>query len=269
MTWLDILTIAYRKAGVLSRAGRGMSGSEQQEAQSLLNAHLDGLKIERCFVYEVTRNLVPINQNQQYYTICDPAVGAQYGITPDWPFQRPEHILGAGFILPGGPPSNTAEIPMEVLLDFSQFKAITNKQVTSSQPRVLYYTASLVSSVGAPSGTGPAGTVFLWPLPYQAGQIAIYLREAINEVQDIGNDVFLPQGYREFLEYSMACAVHENYPNAPMSPTVETRAMKYKARVMANQFTPVFISSDPAALSKPSLNSMRWFDARNWPGGYQ
>ena len=268
MNWLEILTIAYRKAGVLTAAGRGMNGSEQAEAVHILNSHLDGLKIERCFVYEVTRNPVPVYQNQQEYTVCDAVTGALYGVAPDWNVQRPEHILGAGYLIPGGPPSNTAEIPMNVLLDFSQFQAIVNKQVTASQPRVLYYRAALNSQVVGPSGTGPAGVAYLWPLPYQDGQMVIYLREAVNEIDDINNTVFIPQGYREFLEYSLACAVHENYPNAVWDPNVQVKAIKYKSRIMANQLTPLFITSDEAALSKPSGRGLLWWGAREWPGGY-
>jgi hypothetical protein len=243
MIFLDIITQAYRLAGVLKGPGRGLSGSEQEEGRHVLNGMLNRLKTERCFAYYIERTYQPITNGKQSYTVGAEADGADWILA-----DRPQKIQAAGFLVPS---VTESEIPMDVLLDYKQWRDIINKLVPASQPRVLYYQAQL-----------PVGVAQVWPVPTVDSQIVIYTIAALQSVSDVNDPALLPDGYPEFLEYQLACQVHDRYPLVQMGPGVERRAMDAKSRVMANQLTPLFIGSDEGALSRPPRQ--RWYDARTW-----
>ena len=79
---------------------------------------------------------------------------------------------------------------------------------------------------------------------------------------DIMADFIVPKGYREFLEYAGAVAVHNRYPDRPMDPDVRIKAEYYKARVKAAQSTPSFIRSDDAVLRGDLLTQNTLFNGR-------
>ena len=110
---LDVLTQAARMANFLKQPGRGLSGSEQSEMLHIFNATIDGLKTERCFVYQVIRTVVNFKAFQQDYGVGDLVYAPQDG-SAYWGIERPEKILGAGFLVPTNDPTETAEVPMGV-----------------------------------------------------------------------------------------------------------------------------------------------------------
>jgi hypothetical protein len=252
MLLIEVAERAARMSGLLKRPGVGLNGSEQREVLHILNSLLDGLKTERLFVYQVIRTVFNVKQGQQDYVVGAASDGA------DWVIEHFEKILGAGFLVPNSAdPTLQAEVPMWLLLDFSEWKSIVNKGVTSSQPRVIYYRS-----------TPPVGIATVWPVPQQPSQVVLYTPGQVDEFDDLMDTIEFPQGYREFIEYAWAVAINEGYPNLVMKPSVAQRALDYKSRVMANQLTPLFIRSDEAAMAKPDWRSTGWYDARTWPGAY-
>lgn len=246
--FIDVVTQAYRMAGVVLRPGVGLSNSEQVEGLHIANAMFDALKTERCFVYQVVATQVGVQVNKQDYSVGpDP--------TADWQIQgdstRPTHIMRAGFLVQGALQS---EIPMEVILDYTQWAAIVTKNVTSSQPRVIYYRPSV-----------PTGTGSVWPIPNSTiSNIILYTPGTVDEIPDIMQQIEFPNAYREFVEYELAVKVHDRYPKLQMSPMVEARAREMKTRIKANQLTPLFIKSDEAAMQSKPSDGRRWYDARTW-----
>src|ERR1700677_4082973 len=101
---IDLLNQAARMAGSLANPGMGISPSESAEALYILNALIDGLKIENLMIVCYLRTYQNMNTNQQNYMV---------GPGQDFNIERPEKIHGAGFILQGGTPSE-AELPMAV-----------------------------------------------------------------------------------------------------------------------------------------------------------
>jgi hypothetical protein len=239
-TFLDCVTQAYRMAGVLLGPGRGISPEEMEEGRHIANAMLDGLKIQRCFFYQVIRTLFDTVADQQDYLVGDANDGAE------WLIERPEKILGAGIILSTDAP-DPAELPMKVLQDFVQWQAVAFKEMTSTTSWVLYYRATL-----------PVGTASVWPIPRVDGQVALYTPGTIDEIDDLMAPARFPKGYREFFEYQLAENVHDRYPNAPMSPTIPVKARDYKARVMAAQYTPLYTTCDAASLARTDNRWGRW-----------
>jgi len=248
MQLIEVMTQMYRLAGGLQAAGRGISGSQQDEGLHALNSLLDGLKIQRLFFYQILRTVMQASLGVPEYSVGSAVDGAV------WVIERPEKILRAGYLIPGRP--TETEIPMQVLMDYTEYQLIVNKGVQSSLSWVLYYRASL-----------PTGTARLWPVPNRDFPVAIYTPDYIDEFDDVTQDIIVPKGYREFLEYAGAVALHDRNPKWIMLPGVDERAKEYKARVAAAQFTPAYIQSDPAAREIPTTRG-NWWGAREYPGGY-
>ena len=255
---LTVLEQAARMANFLKAPGRGMSGSEQQEMLYICNSVLDGLKAQRLFFPEIIATDFEVQQNQQEYGVgpadFQPTDGSGY-----WIIERPEKLLGAAFLIPTSPQDLVAEVPMDLVVDWVQWKNIVTKKVTSSQPRAIYYQALFNPGIGKAS---------VWPVPQQTSTVRIYTPSYINEFSDVMDTIIFPKGWRIFLEFELAVQAHMRHPERPMDPMVPMLARQYKADVMANALTPLLISSDPAVNQRQQLPTLRWYDARSWPGGY-
>lgn len=241
---LQVVAQMYRMAGVLKAAGRGLSGSEQDEGLHIVNAILDGVKIERFFFYQILRTEFQTEVDQKDYTIGPESLAA------DWALERPEKLLSAGYLVPGSS-SQPSELPMYVVLSYEEYQYLVSKDIKTAYPQVIYYQASL-----------PLGTATIWPIPNQVYTIILYTPQTVQEFTDIASDFIVPKGYREFLEYAGAVAVHNRYPHNPLDPDVRIKAEQYKARIKAQQLTPAFIRSDPAVMNRSIAGSSWVFNGR-------
>lgn len=240
----DLLTLAARKGGALKRAGQGLSPSEQQEFLNLLNAMIDGLKIENLLVTNYIRKVFHLELNKKSYSV---------GVGGDFDMDRPEKIYRAGFLFNEGT-TEEAELPIKCLQDYTQYAAEVVKNVQSSLPLVLYYQA-----------TAPLGTATVWPVPSQdLVPLVLYNRNVLQEFNSAEDTVYLQSGWRELLEFNLAVRIHQNppYNKEPMDPDVKAMAQFYKQRVKDMQITPILTTPDPSA----SNNRARWFGglAKAW-----
>lgn len=242
---LSVLEQCYRMAGVLKGSGQGLSPSEQQEGLHLLNTILDGIKTERFFFYQILRTLVSSVISQKQYTVGDA------GLDADWVIERPERILSAGVLVPATPPGTLSEIPIYVCMSYEEYQKVVTKDSPSALPQLLYYQPSL-----------PTGTAILWPVPNQIYSVVLYTPQTVQEFTDVNADFIVPKGYREFLEYAGAVAVHDRYPDRIMDVNVRQKALDYKARVLMHQWTPSFMRSDPAVMGKQQPASSWVFNGR-------
>ncbi len=239
----DILYRAYRKAHALLHPGQGITNSETAEGLGVLNSMLDGMKIEGLLMFTTRRSEWDVAVNQKVYSI---------GPGGDFDMERPEHIHRASYLVN----SNTnqdAEIPMEVILTFEEWQQVVVKNTPSSYPLALYY-----------QPFAPLGAVNVWPVPNKISTIALYTPQTVSEFATADDPVIVPDGWREMLEYNLAVAVHELYPNKPMAASVETRANFYKARVKNNQITPLFIGSDGGARQNSLVEQYVGGNPRAW-----
>src|SRR5262249_18791118 len=158
----DMLTAAARKAGALKFAGQGPSPSELSEWLALLNAMIDGWKIENLFIVYYIRYVFALTANKKDYSV---------GPGLDFNMERPEKIDTAGFLTTPDTPSE-GEISMTVVRTYQQYASLVAKLTTSSIPLVLYYQASFTPTT---DGAGPTGTATFWPVPSVTGQkVALY-----------------------------------------------------------------------------------------------
>jgi hypothetical protein len=228
-------------ANALKHPGQGVSvPSESTEFLAILNAMMDGLKIENLLIPYTARTIVPVVQGQKVYGV---GPGQDWGISSDGitPFERPEKIHRAGFLIPGsGNPgcSGPAELQMHIVLTFEEYARYVIKNVQSNYPYVLYYQAAT-----------PFGAATLYPVPNQDGTIAIYTPQLVSEYLTFDDILLVRDGWREMLIYNLAEAIHEVPPYSlrPMAPSITPKAALYKQRVKANQLTPINVKSDPGA----------------------
>lgn len=226
---------AYRMAGALKHPGQGISPSESAEARLVCNMMINGMKIERLLVVYYKRTLVEFFEGQKDYSV---------GPGQDFDLQRVEKIPAVGYVLNPGTQTE-AEIPVMVVLDFSQYQRIIAKNTQSTWPLVFYYKA-LVE--GLP-GNVPYGQATLWPFPSQDGTLAIYSPTTLDEFQASDEPVYMPKGYQEMITYNLAVRVHQRYPEKPWdAATVREMASFYKERVKNMQMTPILMTSDAGAL---------------------
>lgn len=238
----DMLYSAYRKARALKNPGQGISPSESAEGLQLLNALVDGWKIEKLLVLYTRRTEQEMVINQQTYSI---------GPGQDFDLERPEHIRRAGFIIRGA--QFPAEIPMENILTSERWARFVVKTMTSTIPLAYYYQASV-----------PYGAFTVWPVPNIPSAIAIYTDQTLSEFSTVDDQVIMADGFREMLEYNLAVTVHELYPERPMAPSVEAKADFFKARVKNNLITPLFIQSDGGAIQNASRGAFPGGNPRAW-----
>lgn len=226
----QILQRAYRMAGGLLLAGRGLNPSEQQEGLDVLNALIDGLKIEALVVEYERRTVQTLTANQQSYSV---------GPGQEFDLERPEFIGRAGFVVASPPPDSPAEVPMRVIATYEEWAQYVVKYTTSQIPLAIYYQASV-----------PVGTARFWPVPSVTGQqVAIYTRQMLSEFATVDDQVNVRDGYREMLEYNLAVAIHQMppYNKQPMDPSVTMMAENWKDRVKIAAFTPMPVASDGGA----------------------
>lgn len=248
MLFIEVLNQMHRLAGGLKHAGQTLNGSQQDEGLHVCNSILDGLKTERLFWYEMLRTEFDTIINQKDYS-----VGAAVD-NANWVIERPENIIRAGYVISGS--AGGSEIQMRVVRAFTEYQTIVNKGIGSSLSWVLYYRASL-----------PTGTAILWPVPTQVFKVAIYTPNYVDEFTDVMATILWPKGYRQFMEYAGAVALHDRNPEWKMNPSVERRAIEYKSRVAASQWKCATMRSDEGALARPDATG-RWWGAREFPGGY-
>lgn len=183
----QILYPAFRIAGITLAPQRTQSQSQIADGFAALNALLDGWLNQRLLVYEVTRVVEDVNANQGSYQIGPGAA--------DWnDVPLPDRIEFAGLIqlFPEAPTEPSTELPLAVInaLDWA---SIAVKTLTSSIPQKLWYQRSY-----------PIGTIWLWPIPQVANQIALYLWNQIAQYATPEDNVVLPAGYLRALQYNLA-----------------------------------------------------------------
>lgn len=237
----NVVQQAYRKAGGLLHPGQGINASEQSEILDITNAMIDGLKLEALFIEFFIRTVFQVVAGQYEYAV---------GPGQQWDIERWEKINSAGFIIEYG--QSESEIRMYVVADYSEYQSIVAKLTQSTIPLLLYYQATL-----------PYGTATLWPVPNasstdQSGaRVAIYSPGMMQEFSSLDDPFVVAHGYREFFIYELATRIHEMppYNKQIMSPSVTQRAILYKERIRDAQLTPLYASSDRAALA-PGFNGI-------------
>jgi hypothetical protein len=225
----DIIYPALRLIRVAARAGHGSQPEIITESLAALNAMIDSWNTERLVVPALLRNVFTLTAGDQDYTI---------GPSGDFMVnERPSRIEKAGLIDTNNP-SQPIELPMEILT-IEQWQALPVKSVESTIPAKLYYDQGL--SIGS-------GTIYLWPLPTTANQIALYLWQTLLQFQTVEDPFAMYPGYLRAIQYNLALELAPRHINAVVSPLVLDTAVKSKAAIKALNSPTLELRCDPALL---------------------
>jgi hypothetical protein len=208
----QLLYTAFRIAGILSRAGRGIGTSETADGVHALNSMLDSWNTEKLTVPAVRRITLPLSSGQK--TI---ALG-------------PVRLEAVAYEI-----GNGREYPMRLATP-EQWQ-ITNKAITAN-PEWLFL-----------EGTSD-GTADLAPIPGQAMTLVLYLWDQLSAVNDADGWISLGPAYQRAIEYNLALELVDRFPEqAKPSPRIVEVARAAKLAIKSSNHRPIVGRVDPALLS--------------------
>lgn len=228
----DLIYAGFREAGIMDKAGTGVSYDEGNDGLLLLNSIIDSALTDRLMVYGQLGQVIPLQANKQIYTI---------GLTggADVAVQRPERIDNAEYTFTNTTPPIQEQF--EILSD-QDWEALSPKTFQAPIPYKLYYRTDY-----------PLGSIFVWPIPTdvsQVSQITIYLWQQILTFASRTTQCFLPPGYQAWLEFELAVRLVTRFPQrakTPLSVLLMQRAA-YKAAVKNANYEPLVMQAELASL---------------------
>ena len=240
---------AFRRAGILKEAGRGISQSETNDALSSLNSFIDFIGGMRGTVWAEDRQLFEIVSGQQVYTLgLDPAA--------DWQAPCPADITKAGYVF--GNTNPPVEQPFDILTP-QRWQSLSPKTLQSTNPYMLYFerntaTAAVSGSYGQASDMG---SISLWPVPLDATiQVAIYIWLQIQQIANDTATIALPNIANEMLETNLAVRLAAMFPKrAALSPFTELTSRQTLARFKAMNATPIEMQVESGGLQSGMTGS--------------
>lgn len=242
MTFSTTLYNAYRRAGILTEAGRGISQSETTDGLSEFNAMVDEWLIQRLTLWAVSRQTFDLVSGQPTYLIGDDPAA-------DWRVPMPTKITQAGFVFTSTNPE--VEQPFQILTD-QQWQALSPKDLQSTNPYMCWYQPSTVTG-----SVSVMGTFTPWPVPIDATiKVALYLYMQLREISDPTLTVIFPPGYQIAVETNMAVRLAARNPKrSNLSPITERLAMTSLARLKANNSQPLIMRVESGAMQAEAPSS--------------
>lgn len=210
MTWQELLSDAFFENGTYS-PGETVDSEHIEFAAGRLNSMLDSWKGARLNIYRLQRTgPFSLVSGTQTYTI---------GAGATWDTPRPVWIDYAGLVQTVGGGSPVPEFPMTPMTDFEWAKTVT-KTLQSTIPTALWYDRTF-TALGY-------GTIYIWPVPTVANQVALYSPVPIDEItypDDLADTVLFPPGYKDFIMYHTAIRIGPAFGlPRPSATTVEMAA---------------------------------------------
>lgn len=205
MTYRGLIVQAYRRRGLLSRAGAGISDSMANEGLSFLNEILDEWQNLERYAYNVTFPLFSLTPNHTPYLMGPTATSPDFTVS-----QRPIKILGCDLVLNSSNPSTDLIVNVR---DDEWWLGQQVKTITSTIPTDLY-----------PSFDYPNISLNFWPIPTVANQVRIMALVSLAQVASLTAIVSVPQAYQKALELTLAEELPADFPLPPWLPGQASRA---------------------------------------------
>lgn len=237
MTALQLITRALRTIGSLA-AGETPTAEEADDCLTILNEMVSAWGTQRQTIFVVARNVYPVTNLVQTYTI---------GPGATWDQARPLWIQDAGIIQLNN--SNTPlELPMQIWT-VDQWAAESLKQTQSALPMALYYDYGF-------STTG-RGTVSLWPVPSVGTlNIALYTPTALTQFANLATPYTFPPGYDRALRLQLAVELAPEF-GRPIDPTLAALAEDAFADIKRANTRLMDLTVDEALLRRSDL--FNWY----------
>lgn len=204
-TLADLITDSFYELGIYS-PGEPVDPVHLTFAAGRLNGQIDGWKAERLTIWRDQRTgPFQLVAGTQTYKI---------GSGATWNTPRPIWIDFAGLVQTVGGGNPTPEYPVQIMTDYEWAKTVT-KPLQSSIPTALWYDREYDSN--------GYGTIYIWPVPTVANQIALYSPVPVGEFtlpDDLTTQIVFPPGYREFLMYHLALRIAPSFGKRASEITV-------------------------------------------------
>jgi hypothetical protein len=214
VTALDLINGAFEIIGVKS-LGQDLEGAIVSDGFRRLNSMINSWGTQPLTMTAFSREVFDITASQSDYTV---------GPGGDWDTVRPLVVVGVSLIMTNSSPS--IEIPLSMLTQ-NAYAAIAVKDLTSTLPTQAFWNPTY-----PPSGSSVGlGTMKLWPKPTDgANDIALYTQVAVTSFTSLTMPTGMAPGYREALEYNLACRLCAPY-GRPVQPDVLAYAKSTLATV--------------------------------------
>ena len=221
----DLLYAALRIAGVTQAPGRTPSTDQFNVAFLALNRMTASWNTQRDIIYAVKIGQYQTIPNQQLYTI---GVDPSGQLTPTWADSRPQRILRAAFLLNTG--QSVVSLPLR-LLTAIEWADKEVKAVTTSVPTELYCDYAY-----------PLANIYLWPVPTVTAPIELHTWLALGAFVSSGDQVLLPPGYEEAIQYGLAVRL-SHWFHTEISEDVVRQASRALAAIKAKNSPSIAIAS--------------------------
>jgi hypothetical protein len=215
------------------------------DALEALNSLLSTWRLEGLLAYDIVRTLFALVPGQQDYPL---GPGAQWNTTPVFDAQTPRPVRIDHMGLVDASQTPALEVPMQELSQ-EDYAYLTLKGLATSWPTHWQYSATI-----------PLGTVFVWPAPTVAMQVAVYLPHALSSWLTVQTDKALPDGFDEALVTNLAVTLAPEY-GTEASASVQYRALMSKALIMREQCPAYVMELDPRCpgIGGVSGRGINWF----------
>ncbi len=202
-TVTDLIKYALRNIKVLAPT-ETPTDTELADGLVTLNNMIDAWNAERYYVYCLNNLSHTLTPNSASFTI-----GPSGNLVADRPLRiesaQIEDAQGVSF-------------PINLITDPEEYFKIAFKSALS-RPIKLFY-----------NPTGDAGTVYLWPIPDAAYTIKLQVWHPLTQFATINDEIELPPGYFQALQYNLALLLADEYGVEPTA-TLVALATRSKERI--------------------------------------
>jgi hypothetical protein len=233
----DLLEEALIEVGVLAE-NETISGSAASRGLTKLNGIVEQWSTDGCMIYAEAREELTFVAGQAAYTM---------GPSGSLNTTRPQVITQVGLLDVVSNPTNTLEIPMEII-NVQKYSEISIKSTQSTLPYYVYV-----------NDTNPSVTLTFFPIPSNTNKAAIYSLKPLTNFTSVNETVSLPVGYRKALVYNLAVEWAESYGKS-VSAMVQKIAVDSKAGIARmNHRTPTATSDTYGLINRNTYNIYRGY----------
>ncbi len=211
-----LCTRALRRVGVVG-AGQSASSEDMDDAIDDLIDMLAQWRIQRMLVYRLV-DVTFTGTGATTYTI---------GPTGDIVVvKRPNRIEAAYVVQVVPATTNPVSYPMKVVEALEDRARITLKSLTTI-PTSVYYDPTHSVAEGN-------GTIYPWPVPSSRWAVHLIVRDVLQDIDDLDDDIILPEEYWEALHYNLVIRLATSYTNLTLAPEVHLIAATSLSNLMAS-----------------------------------
>lgn len=219
-TALDLIKTAAMKLGAVE-TGESLTAEEANDGLNVLNSMLDGLSIERKYIYQI---------QQESFAWAGAATSKTIGSLGDFNTTRPERIEDSTFFRD----SNNNDYPVMVTENREVYDRLTVKSTSSTYPQILFYDKAY-----------PLGVLYVYPVHSSALTLKLNSWKVLQNFTSLTTSLSLPKGYQWMIENNLAIALEPVFQMK--APDSVMRAANKSLAALSRHNSPSLIAGTEAA----------------------